>query len=114
MNADFQPGVVDILDIYVEILSSEADIDDLYISVETNNAYWATCFGFLGGGALFFIGLISGVIFLILFLKKRSKGDARVNYAREIKDLEKKIEEMEGLGMDTRQERKLLKDYKNR
>lgn len=56
--------------------------------------------------------LVGGIILLIIILNVSKKKKKKKGYEKEIDDLEKKIKEMEELGLDTKKERKLLAKYK--
>ncbi len=104
-------GTADEVEFYIDIFGGY-DIDDLSVSIETNNSYVEVCLGSLIGISCFLIGLPLGIILLVLHFKTLRTGSIDKKYDREIKDLERKIKEMESLGLDTRKERKLLEDYK--
>ncbi len=104
-------GTVDEVEFYIEIYGGY-DIDDLSISIETNNSHLEVCMGASMSISCFLIGLPLGIILLVFHFKNLRTGSLDKKYDKEIKDLEKKVREMEKLGLNTTKERKLLEGYK--
>jgi hypothetical protein len=105
-------GIQEEIEVYLYIWDDLADIYDLEISVETNDNTALCCFSGVLVGIAVLGGLPLGIVFLVLFLRRKGPKDIEKDYTREIRNLEKKIKEMEELGIDTKKEKKLLEEYK--
>ncbi|MFW3145704.1 MAG: hypothetical protein ACMUIE_02705 [Thermoplasmatota archaeon] len=99
--------------IEIWIWSLGFDISDLDITIETNSYVGLICFGIVLLPLSFILGAGLGIAFLVVHFKTRGdKKKVDSKYKQEIIDLEKKIKEMDKLGIDTSKERKLLEEYK--
>jgi hypothetical protein len=113
VSKDFSIGLTNgEVEVYIDIQDTNYTIEDLSVSVETNNSYVTLCSGGIIAILFFLIFLPLGIIFLVMAFRKGGKSKKDQTYSNEIEDLKKKIQKMEKMGLDTSEEKKLMENYR--